>query len=433
MTTDAHIRADVLENCGIAWPNPGMWLQAQQQFQNITSPRNDTIDPEAHAHSPRRRDASMRLACARQINPSILLANTYELMAPSGFQAYASRTNDPALSQNGADPFVGGPILNNNLFKNMTSRNTTSSGDITMKSRSTSSSHDEAMPDISRLPSPITGHRRRSILESQAAVYAPDLMPFGSKEQNRRWLKELEGEGELNGYESQFDEVMAGFSPSRKQSTLSGISAPSNTRASSAANTPPGLHAPPSTLAGSGVVLFEGVPRSVSVTTRDPPPSISRVPSDNIRTQSETRKNQSSHGDAHENGKEKTETTIRKKPVGRPRGRKEGRSSEQGLDVPVNETDRRASTGSVNANAKAKADESDDKIGDGKRKRVSSTFGSKVPLKDRAENAHLLSPTRKVSKTALQDDISAKLGEIDDLTEDGVVVRQPLGELDNIM
>lgn len=302
-----------------------------------------------------------------------------------------------------------------------------------MKSRSTSSSHDEAMPDISRLPSPITGHRRRSILESQAAAYVPDLTTSGSKEQNRYWQKELQGEREANRHESQFDDGMAAFSPSRKQSTLSGISAPSNTRVSSAANTPTGLHAPPTTLAGAGVVLYEGHPRSVSVTTRDPPPSISRVPSDTIRTQSETRKNESFHSDANENAKEKTETTIRKKPVGRPRGRKEGRSSEHGLDVPVNETERRASTGSVNSNAKAKADESDDKIGDGKRKRVSSTFGSKVPLKDRAENAHLLSPTRKVSKTALQDDVSAKLGEIDDLTEDGVVVRQPLGELDNIM
>lgn len=433
MTTDAHIRADILENCGIAWPNPGMWLQAQQQFQNITSPRNDTIDPEAHAHSPRRRDTSVRLACARLINPSVPPTATYELMAQSGFQAHGTHNNDSSLSQNGADPFVGGPILNNNFFKNMTSRNTTSSGDITMKSRSTSSSHDEAMPDISRLPSPITGHRRRSILESQAAVYAPNLMTTGSKEQNRRWQKELEGEREVNRYESQFEDGMAAFSPSRKQSTLSGISAPSNTRASSAANTPPGLHAQSNSSAGSGAVLFEDHPRSVSVTTRDPPSSISCNPPDTIRPQLETRKNESSHSDVHENAKEKNETTIRKKPVGRPRGRKEGRSSEQGLDAPVNETERRASTGSVNANAKAKADESDDKIGEGKRKRVSSTFGSKAPLKDRAENAHLLPPTRKVSKTALQDDISAKLGEIDDLTEDGVVVRQPLGELDNIM
>ena len=423
MTRDAHISADILENCGIAWPNPGMWLQAQQQFQNITSPRNDPIDPATHAHSPRRPDASMKLACARLINPSVPPTNTYELLAQSGFQAHGPRSNDPSLSQNGADPFVGGPILNNSFFKNMTSRNTTSSGDITMKSRSTSSSHDEAMPDISRIPSPIAEHRCRSILESQAAVYAPGLMTTGYKEQNRRWQKQIQGEREVNRYESQFDDVMAAFSPSRKQSTLSGISAPSNTRASSAANTPP----------GSGAVLCEGHPRSVSVTTRDSPPPIPRVPSATISSQSEIRENGSRQFEAHRNVEEKTETTIRKKPVGRPKGRKEGRSSEQGLDVPVNQNERRASTGSVNANAKEKADESDEKVGDGKRKRVSSTLGSKVPLKDRAENAHLLSPTRKVSKTGLQDDISAKLGEIDDLTEDGVVVRQPLGELDNIM
>ena len=131
--------------------------------------------------------------------------------------------------------------------------------------------------------------------------------------------------------------------------------------------------------------------------------------------------------------KEKTETTVKKKPVGRPKGRKEGRSSEQGLDVPVSKTDKRTSTGSTNANGTGTADESDEKIGDGKRKRVSSTAGSKVTLKDRAENSQLLSPTRKVSKTGLQEDISSKLGEMDELTADGVAVRHPLGELDNIM
>lgn len=422
MTTDTDTSADILENCGIAWPNPGMWLQAQQQFQNITSPRNDSIDPATHAHSPRRRDASMKLACARLMNPSIPSTNTHELMAQSGFKAHGPRSNDPPLSQ-GADPFVGGPILNNSFFKNMASRNTTSSGDITMKSRSTSRSHDEAMPDISRVPSPIAHHRCRSIPESQASFYALGPLTTGSKEQNRRLQKEIQGEREVNRYESQFDDGMEAFSPSRKQSNLSGISAPSNTRASSTANTPP----------ASGTAVFEGHPRSVSVTTRDPPPPISHVTSDTISSQSETRGNGSLQFEAYRDAKEKSETTIKKKPVGRPKGRKEGRSSEQGLDVPVNKTDRRASTGSVNANAKETADESDEKVGDGKRKRVSSTLGSKVPLKDRAENAHLLSPTRKVSKTGLQDDISAKLGEMDELTEDGVVVRQPLGELDNIM
>ena len=423
MIEDAYISADILENCGIAWPNPGMWLQAQQQFQNIKSPHNDPTDPAAHAHSPRRRDASMKLTCARLINPSVPPTNTCGLMAQSGFQAHGPRSNDPSLSQNGADPFVGGPILNNSFFRNMTSRNTTSSGDITMKSRSTSSSHDEAMPDISRIPSPIADHRCRSIPESQASVYALRLMTTGSKEQNRHLQKEIQGEREVNRYDSHFDDGMAAFSPSRKQSNISGISAPSNTRASSAANTPP----------ESGAALFEGHPRSVSVTTRDPPTPIFHVSSDMISARLETLENGSRLREIYGNAKEKTETTIKKKPVGRPKGRKEGRSSEQGPDVPVNKTDRRASTGSTNANAKETADESDEKVGDGKRKRVSSTLGSKMPLRDRAENSHLLSPTRKISKTGLQDDISAKLGEMDELTADGVVVRQPLGELDNIM
>ena len=423
MTEDAYISADILENCGIAWPNPGMWLQAQQQFQNIPSPHNDPTDPAAHAHSPRRRDASMKLACARLINPSVQPTNTYGPMAQSRFQGHGPRSNDPSLSQNGADPFVGGPILNNSFFRNMTSRDTTNSEDITMKSRSTSSSHDVAMSDISRIPSPIADHRCRSIPEAQASVYALRLKTTGSEEQNRHFQKEIQGEREVKLYDSHFDDGMAALSPSRKQSNLSGISAPSNTRASSAANTPP----------ESGAALFEGHPRSVSVTTRDPPPSVSHIPSDTIGAQSEIQGNGSRQFEAYGNAKEKTETTIKKKPVGRPKGRKEGRSSEQGLDVPVSKTDRRTSTGSTNANAMETADESDEKVGDGKRKRVNSTVGSKVPLRDRAENSHLVSPTRKVSKTGLQDNISSKLGEMDELTADGVAIRHPLGELDNIM
>ena len=365
----------------------------------------------------------MKLACARLINPSVPQTNTYRVMAQSGFQAHAPRSNDPSLSQNGADPFVGGPILNNSFFRNMTSQNTTNSEDITMKSRSTSSSHDVAMSDISRMPSPIADHRRRSIPESEASVYALRLKTTGTEEQNRHLQKEIQGEREVNRYDSHFDDGMAALSPSRKQSNLSGISAPSNTRASSAANTPP----------ESGAALVESHPRSVSVTTSDPPTPTFHVSSDMISARLETLEKGSRLREIYGNAKERTETTIKKRPVGRPKGRKEGRSSEQGLDVPVNNTDRRASTGSTNANAKERAYESDEKVGDGKRRRMNSTVGSKMPLEDRAENSHLLSPTRKVSKTGLQDDISAKLGEMDELTADGVAVRHPLGELDNIM
>ena len=47
---------DILEESGIAWPNPGMFYQMQLENVNPLSPRKDRDpDPDSHAHSPRRR------------------------------------------------------------------------------------------------------------------------------------------------------------------------------------------------------------------------------------------------------------------------------------------------------------------------------------------------------------------------------------------
>ena len=427
---NTYVIIDILENCGIAWPNPGMWLQAQQQFHNMVPPRSDEEDPEAHAHSPRRRDASLKMARARldaAMGPS---PDKYELMVHSGFQGREVHGNESCLSQHGADPFIGGTVSSSKFLDNLNSRNTTNSGDITMKSRSTSSSHDEPMPDAFRVPSPAS--RRRSILEFQAAAYAPGLMNVGSIEQNSHWQREIIGEGLGN---HQFDDLMAAFTPHRKESALSGISAPSNTRASSAANTPPVPRTQPSTSAGLEVASIEGHPRSVSVTTRDPPPAFPRSQFNTCRSQSGSQEIEARLLKKHEIGNDDIETTIKHKPAGRPRGRKEGKNNEQGLNLPSPKPPGRTSTGSANANANGQeiSDESDEKAGDCKRKRVSSMFGTRSTLSHRAENLEFLSPTRKVSKIGLQDDTAAKLGEIDELTEDGVAVRKPLGELENMI
>ena len=443
----AHCKADILENCGIAWPNTGMWLQAQQQFYNVSS-HPDPADVEAHAHSPRRRDASTARARleAKAIPPGTVCAN----MEQGALQNRGLHSSDPFWSQHGpvSDPFIGGVSLNS-FYKNVASRNTTGSvGDVTMKSRSTSSSHDVSMPDASRLLSPSSNRRSQSMLDQ---CEAPSLA-IGRKgsdfadpgvdglrhmriqphmlNNSKFWQEEIAGDREVNELSgSQFAEMMASFSPLRKESFASGITAPSNTRASSAANTPPGPHVRPSAASEPEVQPYEDHNRAVAVTARDPLPTYTHVTSA-AKSQSEPRKPDSRQSGLHD-ANEQAEPMIKKKPVGRPRGRKEGKSSEIGPHGP-NMTQRSTSLCSVGFGGKENT-ESDEKIGDGQSKRISNAAGFKVALEDRVDNPDLLSPSRKVSKPNLQDDISARLGEMDELTAEGVVTRQPLGELENHM
>ncbi|KAL2050234.1 hypothetical protein ABVK25_009461 [Lepraria finkii] len=152
-----HAPLHILENCGIAWPNAGMWLQAQQQFYNVSSMYPDPADAEAHGHSPRCRDASTALARleAKMVSPGNGTAGQ------PAFQDCGVNSNDPFWSQHGpvSDPFTGG-VSFNSFYKNMASCNTTGpAGDVTMKSRSASSSHEVPTPDASR-PLPPTSSRR---------------------------------------------------------------------------------------------------------------------------------------------------------------------------------------------------------------------------------------------------------------------------------
>ena len=444
MVVHAHTKTDVLENCGIAWPNAGMWLQAQQQFYNVSSTYPDPADAEAHGHSPRRRDASTARARleAKMVPPG------NGTTGQRAFQDRGLNSNDPFWSQHRpvSDPFIGG-VSFNSFYNNMASCNTTgSAGDATMKSHSTSSSHNVPMPDASQPLSPASSRRSRRSHPMPDYSEPPSLaasrkgseyanpgtdglgrMPIGNMLLSSKWQDELGAEKSHD--DSQFNEMMASFSPLRKE-VVSGISAPSNTRVNSAANTPPGLHLRPSAAAVSRALSYEDHNCAVAATTRDPPALFTRAPSA-VKPHSDSRKSDSCQSEFPDNANERVETTIRKKPVGRPRGRKEGKTSELTPDVFGN-AQRRRTTDLVNAGGKENT-ESEKKFGDGKRKRVSNMAGFKIALEDRVGNPELLSPSRKVSKTCLQDDLSAKLGDMDELTAEGIVTKQPLGELDNLM
>lgn len=434
-----HAPLHILENCGIAWPNQGLYFQAARQFHNVSSPHTQAADPDTHAHSPRRRNASMVSARAK-LSPAI-----GSVPSPlRGFRPLGLQSDDPFWSQQGptSDPSTGGA----NLYKyqNPWSRNKTS-GDVSMKdrSRSTSDSYDEPMPDFSRPTSsansrrshPMPDYSRPQSLTSSRQVSwytgedygAMSVTHLNYVEEKAPGIDEQEGE-------SLFNDLVVQLSP-RKCSGNSGISAPSNTRVNSAANTPPGKH---STAAELRAVSYAGMPRSVSVTTRDPPPPFNtRVPSNiSVKPCSETSRLASRQMEIHDAPGEETEDKTKKRPIGRPVGdvksRKEGRTSEIGLDVPNSKTQRRSSAPSASVLGKENSGGGNgEKSCEGKRKRVTKITASKVDSKDILDNPES-SPTRKVSKLSPEDTMHPN-NDIDDLTAEGVVMRGPLRELDNIM
>ncbi len=428
----ADTGTDVLENCGIAWPNPGMWWQGQQQFHDVTSPRAEAADTDTHAHSPRRRQVSKDDSRARV---DLAMAPPHMSQGSTAHPASRARnilSSDPFWSQHGPmhDPFTGAanPTA---FYKTVATRNSTGSGDVLMpdQSRSTSTSHDDSMPDYSRPLSPANSYRSHPVLEYPRPSTLPAISDFASSAMNGLGLSRLETMLQSHpGYdaESQFEAMMDSISP-RRDSNLSGITAPSNTRASSAANTPPrGIVN--SFTAQDRASSYNGHPRSVSVTTRDPPPPAIRTSMGAVTVNSE-----SFGSDVRHNVRDvglQPDTVVKKRPVGRPKGRKEGKTGDLGgLEIPAYNAQRRATTGSTNG--KENTQGSAEKISGGKRKRVTTATEPKTAFENRVVNHDASSPTRKVTKTGLKGDPSAEYIDMDDLTAEGVVARAPLGTLEN--
>lgn len=417
-----------------------MWWQGQQQFHDVISPRAEAVEADAHGHSPRRRQDSKEIGRARADSVMAPPHMSQGLTAHPAFRARATHGNDPFWSQHGPmhDPFTG--AANTTAFyKTVATRNSTGSGDISMPdhSRSTSTSHDEMMPDYSRPLSPANSHRSHPMLDYPRPSTLPgsrNISDFANSAMNELGLSRLETMLQSHpgypGYdaESQFEAMMATISP-RRDSNLSGITAPSNTRASSAASTPPPGNVNPFA-AQDRASSYNDHPRSVSVTTRDPPPPAIHMSMGAVKASSD-----SFGSDVYQDIRDidlQPGTVIKKRPVGRPKGRKEGKTSDPGgLEIPVNKAQRRATTGSTNG--KENTQGSAEKTSDGKRKRVTTTAGPKVALEDRLVNHDASSPTRKVTKTGPKGDPTTEFIDMDDLTAEGVVVRAPLGTLENRM
>lgn len=339
-----------------------------------------------------------------KINPPILGSR------PPGLQ-----NDDPFWSQHGltSDPFTGGANLYN--YRNPWSCSTATSGDVSMKDRSrpTSDTYDEPMPDVTRPPSPANSRRShpmpdrsrpQSLTSSRQVSWYTGEASAAMKVPHLNYVEER-AEIDEQVSESLLNDLMSQSSP-RDFSANSGISAPSNTRVNSAANTPPGK---PSMAAELRTVSFAGMPRSVSVSRRDPPtPFVTRVPSNNsVNLGSEAFRSASRPPEFHDDISQEIPDISKKRPIGRPAGnvksRKEGRTSEMGLEVLSSKSQRRASAPSTSALGKENSGRAnDERSREGKRKRVAKIAISEVNLKDRLGNPDS-SPTRKLSKLSSDD------------------------------
>lgn len=333
-----------------------MWYQYPQRSCAVPSPRKSGTDPDAHAHSPRRGDGSHDMS---KTNPAMLPPPP----AMRNFEAQDSQWSPlPPL----ADPFT---------------EDTRFQHDNWAPTRTSSSTGDQSMPDYSYSGTPASSRHHSNHAE------VPSLLPDST--------------------ESQFDELIAAFSPHRE---LTGIYAPTNTRVSSAANSP-SKYLKPSAAAEARAASYSHVnTRSVSVTTRDPqqpPPQIRDSSDVSMKSCFSTRK---------------SEQPVKAKPAAEIKSRKEGRSSEDG--VPLKLPQRKSSVRPIKTEEKA---EEKSMVGnDGKRKRSSVPVGRRMPI----ENLLSSSPTRKVSRIEGKGERKGN-GGVMDLAE-GAAMRNPLGDLGNV-
>lgn len=356
-----------------------MWYQASQQIYSPSSPSKlGATDPDAHAHSPRRRNAPREINSdvAGGVMPPRLLSQS---IMPPPTRPNAQLSNSNWATGPHVQEYAGGghkPPVPRRWGTHTTHMSTS----------------DESMPD-----------------------YSYSITPRSSRDPSLNDVHEVH-DGSVAQHESQFEELMAAFSPAK----TSGTQAPPTTRVSSAANSPP------SRLPTSGgpevrITSYHSLPRAVSVTTRDAPPPPLREPS--VITM-ESRFPEPQAGE-----KGITQTRIRATPANEVKGRKEGKGSE--LDASSSTRQQKMLTGSSSRRQKSTPDTVEERnistADDGKRKRASMTSISNI-LSENSDGPGS-SPSRKVSKKGQLDGLGNSAGSS---ISPQSVVRAPLGSLHNI-
>ena len=359
-----------------------MWYQPSQPLYSIASPTKlEASDPELHAHSPRRRDGSIGSLRGRITTTIPSPLSTYRSMPPppipgSEQEAKASQWTSSTLMP---DPFV-------------------ENGRRFMQTRymARSSEEDQLMPDYSQSITPASS---RNATNDFTILGGPSSV--------------------LPNNDPQFDELINTLRSRNENS--SGTSAPANTRASSAANTPPIQTRPSAAAEARAASYSQGRPRAVSMTSRDVPPPMSCENSDASMN--------FLFSEEKAGIKDQANPKVLSKPTSDVKSRKEGKASEL---EPPSQIRRKSSKNSI-----SKGDKENTKatitttvvLSDGKRKRATTIAGPNVAYKE----GEVLdsSPTRKVSKK----DTVGGPSEIstDELTEEGMQGRAPLVLLDNVL
>ncbi|KAL9584973.1 MAG: hypothetical protein Q9212_001795 [Teloschistes hypoglaucus] len=348
-----HVPLAILEDAAIAWPNAGMWQQSSQQLYKSPNQPSD-MDPDAHAHSPRRRTSSSEMTrntSATMVAPQMLSQASMLPPAPRNMMLTDSNWPSAAPLQ---DPF-------------MDHRSSWSWGTRVCTS-------DDSMPD-----------------------YSHSITPRSSRYPSMNYPNSVITEAAPHE-DSQFEELMADLSPVK----TSGTQAPPTTRVSSASNTP---STTPHNLGlqGARALPFQSHPRSVSVTTRDAPAWTIRDPSD-ISMTSRFSEAQASEG-------EHSQAKIIRPPAGVIKGKKEGKTGDSELLAPTSH--RKAHTGSIGRRARGTGSyvgENQPLPADSKRKRGSTDSDSHLLAGTVVELDS--SPNRKVSKKEEKDEVIAKQEEI---------------------
>ncbi|MCJ1401916.1 hypothetical protein MMC11_005133 [Xylographa trunciseda] len=386
-----HAPQQVLENCGIAWPNAGMWYQSPHPMYNVASPVKKEPSPETidlHAHSPRRRQGSIANLQETLASKMSLPPNIYKAMQPSaGMQPFASQDinfESRAAAWNSLtrmpDPFIEG---SRTFIQNQYPTRLNNKSDV-------------SMPDYSRSITPASSRNLTNEIPTH-------MRPFNT----------------LQNQES-FSSVMLPLFNTR-ENDISGVVAPANTRVSSAANTPPVPSRPSAAAEARAASYSKERSRAVSITTKDAPPK-ARTSSD-VSMQSGFSEDQASTKDI-------ADVKVHIKPASDVKGRKEGRASE--LDIPTH-VQKKSSNGSVSSGMGNKENSTTRitttvVLSDGKRKRASTI--PQITSKD--EEALGSSPTRKApKKQTSKGHINPGCGR--EPIDDTLAERSPLGSLDNLV
>ncbi|KAL8713346.1 MAG: hypothetical protein Q9220_002545 [cf. Caloplaca sp. 1 TL-2023] len=357
-------------DAGIAWPNARMWHQWPQQQHAPPSPcKLGTHDVDAHAHSPRRREGLSDFN--RTINAGVV--------APT---MLSHLSMPPPARRNlmiGDTSWISAPVTQDQFIENCKYSARRQSTQISIS--------DDSMPD-----------------------YSHSITPRSSRDASLRHMQDVPDPHP----ESQFEELMAAYSPVKAEGTL----APPTTRISSASTTPTAKNHN-SGLTEHGAGSYHGQARVVSMTTRDAPPPATRDPSD-ISMRSRFSDGQVAEGDY-------PTARINQTPASEVKGRKEGKSGDANLLSPGGR--QRALTGSEIRQQKGivKVGEEDhSSASDSKRKRA-SVRGISELLSDKSEG-HSSSPVRKASRTGDRD--GWKSFEKGGSAEESMK-RSPLGSLEN--